>query len=135
MLFLKSGLGSSSIFETGNRYKPETLHQELKLIVIKSWVLIPTFLEVTRERLVRGRGLFAIPSVLSILNRANELIKEMSSEFWNLQKRINPDNWIDMYKTEARSPKGFRNCQYMLQLFKNLRDVNVNPRKVLKKTK
>ena len=58
----------------------------------------------------------------------------MSSEFWNLQKRINPDNWIDMDKTEARSPKGFRNCQYMLQLFKNLRDVNVNPRKVLKKT-
>ena len=38
-----------------------------------------------------------------------------------------------MYKTEARSPKCFRNCQYMLQLFKNLRDVNVNPRKVLQK--
>ena len=57
----------------------------------------------------------------------------MSSEFWNLQKRINPDNWNDMYKTEGRSPKDFRNCQYMLQIFKGLRDVNVNPRKVLKK--
>ena len=38
-----------------------------------------------------------------------------------------------MYKTEGRSPKDFRNCQYMLQIFKSLRDVNVNPRKVLKK--
>ena len=56
----------------------------------------------------------------------------MSSEFLNLQKKINPDNWIHMYKTEGRSPKGFRNCQHMLQLFKILRDVNVNPRKVLK---
>ena len=47
-------------FETGNRYKRETLHQVLKLIVIKFWVLIPTFLEVTAEKVVRG-GLFATP--------------------------------------------------------------------------
>ena len=34
--------------------------KELKLIVIKFWVLIPTFLEVTAEKVVRG-GLFATP--------------------------------------------------------------------------
>ena len=39
----------------------------------------------------------------------NELVEERSSEFKNLEKRINPDNLIYKYKTEGISPKGFRN--------------------------
>ena len=39
----------------------------------------------------------------------NELVEERSSEFNNLEKRINPDNLIYKYKTEGISPKGFRN--------------------------
>ena len=39
----------------------------------------------------------------------NELIRQRSSEFWNLAKRINSDNLIYKYKTEGISPKDFRN--------------------------
>ena len=39
----------------------------------------------------------------------NELVEERSSEFNNLEKRINPDNLIYKHKTEGISPKGFRN--------------------------
>ena len=33
------------------------------------------------------------------------LLNKRSSEFWDLEKRINPDNLIYKYKTEGRSPK------------------------------
>ena len=42
-------------------------------------------------------------------NMFNELVEERSSEFMNLEKRINPDNLIYMCKAEGISPKDFRN--------------------------
>ena len=54
----------------------------------------------------------------------NQLAEERSSEFWNLEMLINPDNLIYKYKTEARSPNDFRNYQNLIKLFKNLRDNN-----------
>ena len=44
----------------------------------------------------------------------------------------NPDNFIYKYKTEGISPKDFRNYQNPIELFKDLRDGNINPKKVLK---
>ena len=43
--------------------------------------------------------------------------------FWiyRFRKKINPDNLIYKYKNERISPKGFRNCQYLIELFKDLR--------------
>ena len=38
---------------------------------------------------------------------------------------------IYKYKTEGRSPKDFNNYQNPIDLFINLRDGNVNPRRVL----
>ena len=62
----------------------------------------------------------------------NELVEERSSEFKNLEKRINPDNLIYKYKTEGISPKDFRNYQNPIELFKDLKDDNINPKEVLK---
>ena len=62
----------------------------------------------------------------------NELVEEISSEFKNLEKRINPHNLIYKYKTEGRSPNDFRNYQNPIELFKDLRDGNTNPKEVLK---
>ena len=39
----------------------------------------------------------------------NELVEERSSEFENLEKRINYDNLFNEYKTEGISPKDFKN--------------------------
>ena len=60
----------------------------------------------------------------------NELIRKRLSEFDNLEKRINPNNLIYRYKTDGKSPKDFRNYQDSINLFKNLRDVKVNPTEV-----
>ena len=62
----------------------------------------------------------------------NELVEKTSSEFRSLEKRINPDNLIYEYKIERRSPKDFRNYQNPIELFKELRDGNINPEEVLK---
>ena len=62
----------------------------------------------------------------------NELIKERSSEFWNLAKRVTSDNLIYQYKTKGRSPKDFRNYQNSIELLKDLRDGNINPKQILK---
>ena len=62
----------------------------------------------------------------------NEVIKERSSEFMNLEKMINPDNLIYEYKTEETSPKIFRIYQDPIKLFKDLRDGNINLKEVLK---
>ena len=62
----------------------------------------------------------------------NELVEEISSEFKNLEKRINPHNLIYKYKTEGISPNDFRNYQNPIELFKDLRDGNKNPKEVLK---
>ena len=40
---------------------------------------------------------------------------------------------IHKYKTEGRSPKDFSGYQYLIDLFKNLRDCDVNQKEVLKK--
>ena len=60
----------------------------------------------------------------------NELIRKRLSEFHNLEKRINPNNLIYRYKTDGKSPKDFRNYQDSINLFKNLRDIKVNPTEV-----
>ena len=56
----------------------------------------------------------------------------MCSEFENFGKIINPDNLIYKYKFEGRSSKDFTNYWNLIELFKNLRDGNVNSREVLK---
>ena len=62
----------------------------------------------------------------------NEFVEKRSSQLRNLEKRINPDNFIYKYKTEERSLEIFRNYQNLIELFKDLRDGNVNPKEVLK---
>ena len=62
----------------------------------------------------------------------NELIRERFSEFHRIEKIINPDNLIYNYKTEGRTTKDFRNYQHLIDLFKNLRDGNVNPKEITK---
>ena len=61
-----------------------------------------------------------------------ELAQEGPYEFKNLEKRINPDNLIYNYKTKSISLKDFRNYQNPIELFKDLRDDNINPKEVLK---
>ena len=46
-----------------------------------------------------------------------------SYKFQNLKEKINPNNLLYKYNTEGRSP---------IYLFINSRDVNINPREVLK---
>ena len=62
----------------------------------------------------------------------NRLAEEKSYEFNNLKENINPNNLVYKFKTEGRIPKDFSNYQNPVDLFINLRDFNVNLRKVLK---
>ena len=62
----------------------------------------------------------------------NRLAEEKSYEFNNLKENINPNNLVYKFKTEGRIPKDFSNYQNPVDLFINLRDRNVNLRKVLK---
>ena len=62
----------------------------------------------------------------------NKFIRERSFEFHSLEKRINPNNLIYKYKTAGMSPNDFSNCQNPMDLVKNLRDGNINPKEVLK---
>ena len=62
----------------------------------------------------------------------NELAEERSFGFNDLEKRINPDNLTYKYKIEGISPKDIRNYQNPIELFKDLRDGNINPKEVLK---
>ena len=39
---------------------------------------------------------------------------------------------IYKYESEKGSPKDFRNYQNLIELFKNLRDCDINPNEVLK---
>ena len=63
----------------------------------------------------------------------NELIRERSSEFHNLEKIINPNNLIYKYKIEGMSPKDFNNYQNPIDLLQNLRDGNIKPKRAIKK--
>ena len=56
----------------------------------------------------------------------NELVEERPSEFGNIETKNNPKNLIDKYKTEVLSPKNFSVYQNPVDLFKNLRDGNIN---------
>ena len=47
----------------------------------------------------------------------NLLLKKGLLNFGNYKKGINSDNLIYMYKTEARSPKDFRNYQNLIEKF------------------
>ena len=49
-----------------------------------------------------------------------------------IQKKINPDYLIYKYKTKRISPEDFGNFQNPIDLFKDLRDGNINPKNVLK---
>ena len=62
------------------------------------------------------------------------LIKFWRKIFWisGLEKRINRDNLICMYKNEEISSKYFRNYKHPVDLFENLRDGNINPKEELK---
>ena len=62
----------------------------------------------------------------------NGLVGERSSGFRDLQKKIDPDHMVSMYKTEGKSPKDFRNYQNLIELFKDLKDGNINPKELLK---
>ena len=62
-------------------------------------------------------------------NKKKSLI---SYKFDNLDKKINANKLIYEFKTKGRSPKDFRDYQNLIELFKNLRDGNVNPKEVLK---
>ena len=61
--------------------------------------------------------------------KINKFVEEGSSGFWNLEKRINCDNLIHKYKTDGRNLKDVRNDQNLINLFKNLKDGNTNPKK------
>ena len=78
------------------------------------------------------KRIFTSTEITYHLKKIKELIKERSFQFWNLEKRINPDSSIYKSKTEGRSPKYFRNYQNLIDSFKSLNDDNVNPRKLLK---
>ena len=56
----------------------------------------------------------------------------MSPEFKKIEKRVNPDNLIYKYKSKGKIPKDLRNYQNLIELFKNSRDGNINPKKVWK---
>ena len=45
-----------------------------------------------------------------------------------IQKKINPDYLIYKYKTKRISPEDFENFQNPIDLFKDLRDGNINPK-------
>ena len=61
-----------------------------------------------------------------------KLLKKMSSNFYNLGRRMNFDSLMHKYKTEEICQRDLRNYQNPIRLFKDLRDDKVNTKKVLK---
>ena len=59
------------------------------------------------------------------MKKFNQILGERSSKLINLEKN-NPDNSIYKYKTKGISPKFFRKYQNAIELFKDLRDGNIN---------
>ena len=67
----------------------------------------------------------------------NELVERKSSESKNLEKKLILTIWFisTNLKEKFRNPNGQnqnRNYQNLVELFKNLKDGNINPKKVLK---
>ena len=48
-------------------------------------------------------------NILKMILISAKIFREKSSEFHNLEKRINPNNLTDNYKTEGMSPIYFSN--------------------------
>ena len=61
-----------------------SMAKKLKLKVRKFWGLIPTFVEVTGEKMVGGGGAF-YPHSLPILNRVNVILEERFPRYPNEQ--------------------------------------------------
>ena len=62
----------------------------------------------------------------------NRLVKESALEFSDIKDKIDPNNLVDTFKTDENEPKDFRNFQMSLKVFEDLRDVEINPKEVLK---
>ena len=62
----------------------------------------------------------------------NELAEKKIFWIYEFRKKINSDNLIYKYKTKGISPKDFSNYQNPTELFKDLRDGNINSKEVLK---
>ena len=62
----------------------------------------------------------------------NRLVKEKPYECNNAKEKIYPINLAYEFKTEGTIPKHFSNHQNQIDLFKNLRDGNINPTEALK---
>ena len=62
----------------------------------------------------------------------NDLIRERSSEFRNLEIIVNPNTLIYKCKNLKRGLKDFRSYQNIIDLFENLRYGNVDPKEALK---
>ena len=60
----------------------------------------------------------------------NGLVEGRSYELRNLEKLIDLDNLIYKYKTEGMILNDFLNYQKPIELFKDLRDGNTNPKEV-----
>ena len=63
---------------------------------------------------------------------ANKLLKENPYEFHDLNNSIYANNLICEYKPERRSSKHFRHYQNLIELFRSLRNGDVNPKEILK---
>ena len=62
----------------------------------------------------------------------SKLLQEKAFEFNNLNDKINSNELTYQFKTEGRSLKDSRDYQNPTELFKNLKDGNVNSKEVLK---
>ena len=62
----------------------------------------------------------------------SKLLQEKAFEFNNLNDKVNSNELTYQFKTEGRSLKDSRDYQNPTELFKNLKDGNVNSKEVLK---
>ena len=76
------------------------------------------------------RFLISTGIVYALKNNIKYLFNLLKKGLLNLG--INPGNFIYKYKTEGRNSKKFRIYQNPIELFKNLKDDNINPKEVLK---
>ena len=61
----------------------------------------------------------------------NKILNRRASEFVGIKDRIDHNKLIYNFKTEEESPKDCKNYELLLELFKNLRNGETNPKKVL----
>ena len=56
----------------------------------------------------------------------------MALQFTDIIDKIDPNNLDFIFSSSENIPKDFGNCQIPLKLFKDVRDVNINPKEELK---